>query len=81
MQKYQCNISMYCMYLLLRHARKSRHVTLSELPLLMTVMKVIYVLGELGQCYLILNRVRLTENMSFFFIFRRFCICVNEVKY
>ena len=70
MQKCQCNISMYCTYLLLRHARKSRHVTLLELPLLMTVVKVIYVPRELGQCYLILNRVRLTENDFFFFKFR-----------
>jgi hypothetical protein len=39
---------------------------LSELPSLMMVVKVIYVLG---QCYLLLNTVRLTENMSFFCIF------------
>jgi hypothetical protein len=42
---------------------------LSELPSLMTVVKVIYVPGELGQCYLILNRVRLTENMTVFLHF------------
>jgi len=56
---------------------------LSELPLLMMVVKVIYVPGECEQCYLILNRVRLTENMSSFFFafFVRFYICMNEVNY
>jgi hypothetical protein len=55
---------------------------LSELPSLMTVVKVIYVRGEHGQCYLILNKVRLTENMTVFFaFFVRFYICVNEVNY
>ena len=82
MQKCRCSISIYCVYLLLRHARNSRHIMLSELPSLMTVVKVIYVLGELGQCYLILTRVRLTENMTVFFaFFVRFYICVNEVNY
>jgi hypothetical protein len=33
---------------------------LSELPMLMTIVKVIYVPGELGRCYSILNGVKLT---------------------
>lgn len=55
------------MYLLLRHARKSRHIMPSELQSSMLVVKLIYVPGELGQCYLVLNRVKVTETMTVFF--------------
>jgi hypothetical protein len=40
-----------------------------QLPSLMTDVKVIYVMGEFGQCYLILNRVRLTDIMTVFLHF------------